>query len=231
MPFTKPEIEGIINRDKRHCCEGAHSDVCVKIVAIADFPTRYGKFQIIAFYNNRDDKEHVAVMCGSVADQEAVPVRMHSECLTGDALGSLRCDCGDQLRTTLRMISQQGIGLVLYLRQEGRGIGLLNKLKAYQLQDTGMDTVEANVALGFKPDERDYAIAAHMLRSLHVRSIRLITNNPAKIKGLVSQGIKVVDRIPLVIRPNEHNRAYLETKMVKAGHLLQDILGRDDEVV
>ncbi len=231
MPFTRPEIDELLRHDKAHYCSGDHADVCVKIVAVADFPTRYGNFQIIAFYNNRDDKEHVAIMCGNVADQDGVPVRMHSECLTGDALGSLRCDCGDQLRTALRMISQHGTGLVLYLRQEGRGIGLLNKLKAYQLQDTGMDTVEANVALGFKPDERDYAIAAHMLSSLHVRSIKLITNNPAKIEGLESQGIKVAGRIPLGIRPNEHNRAYLETKMTKAGHLLQDILERDDEVV
>ncbi len=223
MPIDKPTIDDLIERDKDHHCEGDDSDVCVKVVAIADFPTKYGEFQIVGFYNNRDDKDHIAVMKGNVCDEEDVPVRLHSECLTGDVLGSKRCDCGEQLQAALEMINDAGRGLILYMRQEGRGIGLINKIKAYQLQDFGLDTVEANLALGFEPDERDYAIAAHMLKSLHVRSIKLITNNPKKIVGLERNDVRVVDRIPLVIPPNPHNKDYLRTKATKSGHLLDDM--------
>ncbi len=223
MPIDKPTIQDLIEHDKRHYCDGDDSEVCVKVVAIADFPSKFGKFQIVGFYNNRDEKEHIAVVSGDVCEQEEVPVRLHSECHTGDVLGSNRCDCGEQLAAALNIIDANGVGAVLYMRQEGRGIGLLNKIKAYQLQDFGLDTVEANVALGFEPDERDYAIAAHMLSSLHIRSIRLITNNPEKIKGLERHDVKVTGRIPLVIEPNPHNMEYLRTKMKKSGHLLDDI--------
>jgi len=149
-----------------------------------------------------------------------VPVRLHSECLTGDALGSLRCDCRDQLEASLRMIGAMERGMVLYLRQEGRGIGLTNKIRAYSLQDQGLDTVEANHALGFRDDERDYAVAAHMLMSLKIESVRLITNNPKKIQQLIDYGIQVSDRIPHIMEPNEYNRFYLETKVVKSGHMI-----------
>jgi GTP cyclohydrolase II len=228
VPIDQPTIKDLIEHDKAHYCEGEEAQVCVKVVAIADFPSKFGSFQIVGFYNNRDDKEHIAVVAGDVCDQENVPVRLHSECLTGDVLGSKRCDCGEQLAVSLEIIERNGRGAVLYMRQEGRGIGLLNKIKAYQLQDFGLDTVEANVALGFEPDERDYAIAAHMLRSLHIRSIRLITNNPKKIEGLEKHGVQVVDRIPLVIEPNPHNRDYMRTKATKSGHLLDNLFNADE---
>jgi GTP cyclohydrolase II len=223
VALDKPEIRELLRRGKEHYCDGEDADICVTIVAIAEFPTKYGHFQIVGFYNNRDREEHVAILSGNIFDQVEVPVRIHSECLTGDVLGSLRCDCGDQLKTALTMINDIGFGILLYMRQEGRGIGLLNKLKAYQLQDSGYDTIEANVALGFDPDQRDYGIAAHMLKSLEVRSVRLITNNPKKIDGLKRHGIDVVGRIPLLIQPTEYSRSYLETKMCKAGHLLEDL--------
>ncbi len=151
-----------------------------------------------------------------------MPVRIHSECLTGDAIGSLRCDCRDQLEASLRQLAKVPYGILLYLRQEGRGIGLTNKIRAYALQDHGMDTVEANVALGFRDDERDYAIAAHMLDSLGVQSVRLMTNNPRKLDGLRELGVDVVDRIPLVMPANRYNRRYLSTKARKSGHLIED---------
>ena len=223
VPIDRPTIKDLIERDQSHYCEGEEADVCVKVVAIADFPSRFGTFQIVAFYNNDDEKEHIAVVKGDVCDQENVPVRLHSECLTGDVLGSKRCDCGEQLAAALEMIEGEGRGAILYMRQEGRGIGLMNKIKAYQLQDFGLDTVEANVALGFEPDERDYAIAAHMLRSLHIRSIRLMTNNPKKIVGLERNGVVVKDRVPLVIQTNVHNRDYMRTKLTKSGHLLEEL--------
>jgi GTP cyclohydrolase II len=223
VPIDKPTIEDLIERDKGHLCMGDDSDVCVKVVAIADFPTKYGAFQIVGFYNNHDDKDHIAVMKGNVCDEEDVPVRLHSECLTGDVMGSQRCDCGEQLEAALQMIEDEGKGLILYMRQEGRGIGLINKIKAYQLQDFGLDTVEANLALGFEPDERDYAIAAHMLKSLHVKSIRLITNNPKKLESLERHNVAIVGRIPLVIPPNVHNKDYLRTKATKSGHILDDL--------
>jgi GTP cyclohydrolase II len=187
---------------------------------VADLPIRFGDFRIVAFWNNRDGKEHVAIVHGDVIGRSEIPMRVHSECLTGDALGSIRCDCRDQLEASLKRISEMGDGLVLYLRQEGRGIGLLNKIRAYSLQDAGLDTVEANLALGFRDDERDHAIAAHMLKSLDVRSVRVMTNNPNKLEQLKGYGITVAGRIPHVLPPTSHNRFYLETKAKRSGHMI-----------
>ncbi len=229
MPLTKPEIKELIEKSKEHYCDGERVDLCVKIVAVANLPTLHGDFQIIAFYNNIDEQEHVALIHGDVCGKEDVPVRLHSECLTGDAIGSLRCDCREQLITSLKKLSSLEHGIVLYLRQEGRGIGLLNKMKAYQLQDFGYDTVEANIALGFRDDERDYKIAAHMLMALDVKSVKLLTNNPKKIEGLKKHGINVNGRIPVLIKPNEYNEKYLRTKMEKSGHMLDDLFVDDSD--
>ena len=221
MGLTHMQIKELLDENRAHECEGVGpGKVCVRIAAIAELPSRFGAFHIVAFYNNKDGKEHVAVVHGDVSGKENVPVRVHSECLTGDVLGSLRCDCRDQLESALRMIGQMDCGLLLYMRQEGRGIGLVNKIRAYGLQEHGYDTVEANLALGFRDDERDYSVAAHMLESLHVRSIRLITNNPRKIEDLTRLGVKVTGRIAHVMPANEFNRFYLETKAVKSGHLI-----------
>jgi GTP cyclohydrolase II len=216
-----PRLEDLVLRDKDHDCEGfgKHS-ICVKVDAVADLPTRFGRFRIVSFWNNRDEKEHVALVHGDVLGAENVVTRLHSECLTGDALGSLRCDCRDQLGLALEKLSAEPAGILLYLRQEGRGIGLLNKIRAYSLQDNGLDTVDANLALGFRDDERDYAIAAHMLASLTVRSVRLLTNNPKKLAALETYGVRVAGRIPHVIPAGHHNRFYLETKAKRSGHLM-----------
>lgn len=217
-PLTIAEL---LNENRHHDCEGFGPEhLCMRIAAIADLPSRFGNFQIISFYNNVDNKEHVAITHGNVVGAEDVPVRIHSECLTGDALGSLRCDCRDQLEAALRAINALPLGIVLYMRQEGRGIGLTNKIRAYGLQDYGYDTVEANLALGFEDDEREYSAAAHMLASLKVKSIRLMTNNPRKIEALKHLGVQVNGRIPHVIPPNEYNRFYLETKARKSGHMI-----------
>ena len=217
----------LLETEGDHECEGLGRDkICVRIVAMAELPTRFGDFHIVAFENNRDGKEHVAITKGDVIGAENIPVRLHSECLTGDALGSLRCDCRDQLESALRKIGKMERGMVLYLRQEGRGIGLINKIRAYSLQDEGLDTVEANHALGFRDDERDYAVAAHMLMSLKIRSVQLMTNNPKKINQLEQYGIHVAGRIPHIIEPNEHNRFYLETKAAKSGHMI-DFHGKE----
>jgi len=228
MPLTKPEIEDLLNKDNTRYCDGEQINLCVKIVAVANLPTRSGNFQIIGFYNNMDEEDHVALIHGDVCGKEEVPVRLHSECLTGDAIGSLRCDCRQQLAMSLQKVSEMTCGIILYLRQEGRGIGLLNKMKAYQLQDFGYDTVEANLALGFRDDERDYKIAAHMLMALDVRSVRLLTNNPKKIEDMKRQGITVAGRIPILIQPNEYNKEYLRTKMEKSGHMLDDLFVDDE---
>ncbi len=218
--LTHMQIKELLDENRHHDCAGLGPDhVCVHIAAIGDLPSRFGDFHIVAFYNHRDGKEHAAIVRGDVTNAENVPVRVHSECLTGDALGSLRCDCRDQLETTLKTIGQMETGLVLYLRQEGRGIGFVNKIRAYGLQDHGYDTVEANQALGFRDDERDYAVAAHMLMSLKVKSIRLMTNNPRKINDLAQHGVVVTERIPVIIPPNPHNEFYLKTKAEKSGHL------------
>lgn len=189
---------------------------------IAQLPSAFGTFQIYAYRNTLDNSEHVAIVKGDPAEFQDSPVmvRMHSECLTGDSLGSLRCDCRMQLQAALKMIDNAGKGVVVYLRQEGRGIGLVNKLKAYSLQDMGLDTVEANERLGFPADLRDYGMGAQMLNDLGVKQIRLITNNPRKIAGLKGYGIEVVDRVPLLIESNDYNSMYLATKASKLGHLL-----------
>lgn len=217
--LTHAQIQLLLDENADHDCEGLGRDkVCVRIEAIAELPTRFGDFHIIAFSNTLDGKEHVAIIKGKVLGAENVPVRLHSECLTGDVLGSLRCDCRDQLEAALSLIGKLDKGLLLYLRQEGRGIGLVNKIRAYSLQDQGLDTVEANLALGFRDDERNYAVAAHMLMSLKVKSIQLITNNPRKMQQLTDHGIIINDRIPHIMEPNEYNRFYLETKAAKFGH-------------
>ena len=217
----------LLEQDPDHKCPGLGKDnICVRLVAMAELPTRFGDFHIVAFENNRDGKEHVAITKGDVIGARDVPVRVHSECLTGDAIGSLRCDCRDQLEAALTAIGQMERGMVLYLRQEGRGIGLTNKVRAYSLQDDGLDTVEANLALGFRDDERDYAVAAHMLMSLKIESIRMMTNNPKKINQLTQYGIQVTDRIPHIMPPNDYNRFYLETKANKSGHLI-DFHGKE----
>lgn len=227
MALTKLQIDELLDENRKHECEGyGPTNICVRIAAIADLPSRFGDFQAVVFYNNRDDKEHAAFVHGDVCGAEDVPVRVHSECLTGDAIGSLRCDCRDQLETALQEIGKMERGILLYLRQEGRGIGLVNKIRAYGLQDHGLDTVEANVALGFRDDEREYSTAAHMLESLKVSSIRLLTNNPRKIEDLTKNGTIVNGRIPLIIPPNPYNHFYLETKALKSGHLI-DLQGKE----
>ncbi len=182
-------------------------------------PTRWGIFDIHGFDDSEAGKEHVALTMGQFDSDEPVLVRIHSECLTGDALGSMRCDCGSQLQMAMRMISEAGCGAILYLRQEGRGIGLLNKIKAYHLQDEGADTVEANERLGFGADLRDYSGCKEMLEHLGINKVRLLTNNPRKVAALEELGIDVVERIPLHAGQNPHNLKYLETKMGKLGHL------------
>ena len=192
----------------------------VRRVAEADLPTEVGSFRVIAYESVVDQREHLVLVKGEVAGKTNVLVRMHSECMTGDVFGSLRCDCGPQLEAAMRRIEEEGMGAVVYLRQEGRGIGLGNKLKAYALQDQGMDTVEANERLGFKPDLRDYGIGAQILLDLGLTSIRLLTNNPRKIVGLDGYDIEITGREPLKVPAGEHNERYLETKRTKLGHLL-----------
>ncbi len=194
----------------------------VKQVADVDFPSRYGHFRIKAYESMLDGKCHLAVVKGEVKGKKNVLVRVHSECLTGDALGSMRCDCGDQLAIALKNIEKEGEGVVLYMRQEGRGIGLANKMRAYELQDKGSDTVEANVELGFAPDLRDYGIGAQILSDLGLTSIRLMTNNPAKRAGLEGYNLEIVERVPLVVKANKFDKRYLRVKKVKMGHLLND---------
>lgn len=183
-------------------------------------PTDYGIFQAVAYTNLVDDKEHVALVKGKIDPARPVMVRVHSECMTGDVFHSHRCDCGPQLEAALRQINEEGSGVLLYLRQEGRGIGLINKLKAYQLQEQGLDTVDANIKLGFAPDLRDYGIGAQILKDLGVREMRLLTNNPRKIKGLEGYGMKIAERVPLQMQLNRDNSRYLHTKHDKLGHLL-----------
>jgi 3,4-dihydroxy 2-butanone 4-phosphate synthase/GTP cyclohydrolase II len=195
----------------------------VIMVAEAKLPSDHGDFVLRVFENRLDGKEHVAIIKGDVSDGTPVLVRVHSECLTGDIFGSRRCDCGPQLHAALEMIEREGRGVVLYMRQEGRGIGLVNKIKAYALQEQGLDTVEANTHLGFPPDPRDYGIGAQILHDLGIRHMRLMTNNPKKRVGLQSHGLEVVDLVPLEIAANEDNQQYLETKRDKMGHLLRHL--------
>lgn len=192
----------------------------IQRVAEAELPTRYGEFHVIAYESMLDGREHLAITRGNPSGKPSVLVRMHSECMTGDVFGSMRCDCGEQLVAAMRQIDAEGQGAVVYLRQEGRGIGLGNKVKAYQLQDEGLDTVEANEKLGFKPDLRDYGIGAQILLDLKLHSIRLLTNNPRKIVGLDGYDIEITGTEALQVEPNQHNERYLETKRSKLGHTL-----------
>lgn len=196
------------------------SDKLVQKVAEAKLPTSYGEFIAIAYKSVVDADEHVALVSGDISGDEPVLVRVHSECLTGDVFGSLRCDCGDQIAMAMQSIMNEGRGVFLYMRQEGRGIGIHNKIRAYALQDEGMDTVDANVALGFPPDLRDYGIGAQILVDLGVRQIRLLTNNPKKVVGLEGYGLKVVEVLPIIASPNPYNLHYLETKRKRLGHVL-----------
>jgi 3,4-dihydroxy 2-butanone 4-phosphate synthase/GTP cyclohydrolase II len=198
-------------------------DKLVKCVASASLPTRFGDFVVKVYKNIVDNKEHVALIKGSWQPDEPILVRVHSECLTGDVFGSLRCDCGDQLHTALQKISAEGKGVLLYMRQEGRDIGLVNKIKAYALQEQGYDTVEANLMLGFQPDPRDYGIGAQILADIGVRKMKLMTNNPKKRVGLTGYGLEVVELVPLQIPPNDKNFNYLLTKKIKLGHLLDNL--------
>ncbi len=226
MGIPKPIVDQLLRENADHSCPDA-PEICVRLAAVADLPTRFGEYQVAAFWNNFDKKEHAAFIHGNIIDQESVPVRLHSECLTGDAIGSLRCDCRDQLIESLEKIGKMDSGIVLYLRQEGRGIGFINKIRAYQLQDFGYDTVQANEILGFRPDERDYGIAAHMLGTLRVESIQILTNNPNKVLDLQRHGVKITGRIPVIVPPNTFDGQYLETKRTKLGHLL-DVEQDDD---
>ena len=192
----------------------------IQRVAEAELPTRYGEFHVIAYESMLDGREHLAITRGNPSGKPSVLVRMHSECMTGDVFGSMRCDCGEQLVAAMRQIDAEGQGAIVYLRQEGRGIGLGNKVKAYQLQDEGLDTVEANEKLGFKPDLRDYGIGAQILLDLKLHSIRLLTNNPRKIVGLDGYDIEITGTEALQVEPNQHNERYLETKRSKLGHTL-----------
>jgi 3,4-dihydroxy 2-butanone 4-phosphate synthase/GTP cyclohydrolase II len=190
-------------------------------VAEAKLPTRYGEFTAIAYRSDIDPDEHLALVMGDISTEEPVLVRVHSECLTGDVFGSLRCDCGEQIGLAMETIAKEGRGVFLYMRQEGRGIGFHNKIKAYALQDKGLDTVEANLSLGFPSDLRDYGIGAQILADLGLHEIRLLTNNPKKVIGLEGYGLKVVEKLPIIIAPNPYNRKYLVTKQKKMGHRLE----------
>ena len=194
----------------------------LRFIESSTLPTRWGRFDIHGFEDPFKGKEHIAITMGDCALDEPLMIRIHSECLTGDALGSLRCDCGEQLQRAMETIAEQGRGAILYLRQEGRGIGLINKIRAYNLQDQGADTVEANERLGFGADVRDYSICAPMLQHLGANTVRLMTNNPRKIKALQELGINVVNRVPIETESNPHNAAYLSTKAGKLGHMFRD---------
>ena len=229
MSDTSSFYKRVIERDtKEHelCdfnwdCENCNKGLCLQMVAVADFPSINGSFKIVGFFNNKDGKDHTALVKGDVLGFEKILTRVHSSCLMGDALGSMRCDCGPQLHAAFKNIEEEGTGVLIYMQQEGRDIGLTNKIRAYMLQDGGMDTYEANVHLGFEPDERDYELAAAMLRKLGVRSVRLMTNNPGKVEGLRKFDVEIVERVPLELPTTEYNVRYMETKRDKFGHNLK----------
>jgi len=198
------------------------SDSLVEEIVRVDMPTKYGDFQLVAFKEKNSTNEHLALLKGTWEKDDPVLVRMHSSCFTGDILGSLRCDCGEQLHKAMKMVQAEGKGAILYMNQEGRGIGLLNKLKAYRLQEQGMDTVEANLHLGFQTDQRDYGLGAQMLRQLGITKLRLMTNNPKKRVGLVGYGLEIVENIPIEVDANPHNEKYLQAKRDKMGHEILD---------
>lgn len=197
-----------------------HDRSLISCVAETILPTTYGEFKLYVYKSNVDESEHVALVQGDIEPNKPVLTRVHSECLTGDVFASRRCDCGEQLRKSFELIAKASCGVLLYLRQEGRGIGLANKVKAYSLQNNGLDTVDANLALGFGSDLRDYGIAAQILSDLNVQRIRLLTNNPHKIEGLLGGGLEIVERVPLEISPHVDNYSYLSAKKAKLGHLL-----------
>src|SRR5690242_14369522 len=197
-------------------------DSLIEEIVRVDMPTKWGHFKLIAFQEKNTSNEHLALVKGEWKEGEPVLVRVHSSCFTGDILGSLRCDCGEQLHHAMQMVEEEGKGAILYMNQEGRGIGLLNKLKAYHLQEQGMDTVEANLHLGFQMDQRDYGVGAQMLRHLNIQKLRLISNNPKKRVGLLGYGLEIVENVPVEVHPNPHNERYLQTKRDKLGHEILD---------
>src|SRR5262252_2944581 len=195
-------------------------DSLIEEIVRVDLPTKYGHFKLVAFQEKNTKNEHLALIKGEWKKDDPVLVRVHSSCFTGDILGSMRCDCGDQLHAAMKMVEEEGRGAILYMNQEGRGIGLLNKLKAYRLQEEGMDTVEANLHLGFQMDQRDYGVGAQILRFLGITKLRLMSNNPKKRVGLIGYGLEIVENVPIEIHPNPHNEKYLQTKRDKLGHEL-----------
>jgi 3,4-dihydroxy 2-butanone 4-phosphate synthase/GTP cyclohydrolase II len=197
-------------------------DSLIEEIVSVDMPTKYGHFKLFAFQEKNTTNEHLALVKGQWEKDEPVLVRVHSSCFTGDILGSLRCDCGEQLHAAMTMVEKEGKGAILYMSQEGRGIGLLNKLKAYRLQEQGMDTVEANLHLGFQMDQRDYGVGAQILRYLGITKLRLISNNPKKRVGLIGYGLEIVENVPVEVHPNPHNERYLQTKRDKLGHEILD---------
>lgn len=202
-------------------CNACTRNLCIRLIGVADLPSMYGDFKILSFYNNKDEKDHTAIVKGELIGKEVVLTRLHSSCLTGDALGSHRCDCGPQLHSALAMIELERQGILLYMQKEGRGIGLANKIKAYQLQDQGFDTFDANLHLGFLPDARDYEVSAAMLKKLAIKSVRLITNNPDKVYQLGMYGIEIIEQVPLELPVNAYNFKYMLTKKERFDHQLR----------